>query len=175
MSIEQNIKVAVDGVVFGYDNKGLSLLLIERGNPVGKMKWALPGGFVEDNENLLSAIKRELKEETNLSLQYLKQFHTFDEVDRDPRGRVISVAHLVLVNKGRRQIKSGDDAINVKWFPVSMLPKLVFDHNTIVDMAMNVLRQKISSLTTDCIEDVPNTADIKLLSAQLNEDNNPKK
>jgi 8-oxo-dGTP diphosphatase len=170
MSVDQNIKVAVDAVVFGYDKKGLSLLLIERKNPEGKNKWALPGGFVEDNENLLSAAKRELKEETNLSLEYLKQFHTFGEVDRDPRGRIISVAHLVLINKGKRNVKSGDDAKNVKWFPFSMLPKLAFDHDEIVQMATDILRQKIASLTTDCVEDVPNSAEIKLLSVQLKEE-----
>lgn len=176
MSLVQNIKVAVDAVVFGYDKKGLSLLLIERKNPDGKKKWALPGGFVEDNENLLSAVKRELKEETNLSLEYLNQFQTFGEVDRDPRGRILSVAHLVLINKSKRQIKSGDDAKNVKWFPFSMLPKLAFDHDDIVEMATDILRQKIASLTTDCVEDIPTSADIKLLSNQLNpEEYNRKK
>jgi 8-oxo-dGTP diphosphatase len=170
MSIDQNIKVAVDSVVFGYDKKGLSLLLIERKNPEGKNKWAVPGGFVENNENLLTAAKRELKEETDLSLKYLKQFHTFGEVERDSRGRIISVAHLVLINKGKRKIKSGDDAKNVKWFPFSMLPKLAFDHDEIVEMATNILRQKIASLTTDCVEDVPNSAEIKLLSVQLKEE-----
>ncbi len=168
MSVDQNIKVAVDAVVFGYDKKGLSLLLIERKNSEGKNKWALPGGFVEDNEDLLTAAKRELKEETNLSLEYLKQFHTFGEVDRDSRSRIISVAHLVLVNKGKRKIKSGDDAKDAKWFPFSMLPKLAFDHDIVVEMATDILRQKIASLTTDCVEDIPTTSDIKLLSIQLN-------
>lgn len=167
MKVEQNIKVAVDAVVFGYDKKGLSVLLIERKHPDGKKKWALPGGFVEDGENLKDAVKRELKEETNLSLNYLQQFQTFGAVDRDSRGRVISVAHLVLVNKAKHKAKSGDDAKDVKWLPLSMLPKLAFDHNEIIQEATNVLRYKMASLTTDCIEDIPSTSDIKLLSDQL--------
>merc|ERR1711991_436941 len=114
METDQGIKVAVDTVVFGYDKKGLSVLLIERKSPDGKKKWALPGGFVEVNEDLLDAAKRELKEETNLSLTYLKQFETFGAVDRDKRGRVISIAHLVLINKSKRSIKAGDDAKSVK-------------------------------------------------------------
>lgn len=175
MKIEQNIKVAVDAVVFGYDQKGLSVLLIERKHPDGKKKWALPGGFVEDDEGLELAVKRELKEETNLSLKYLQQFHTFGEVDRDSRGRIISVAHLVLVNKTKHKAKSGDDAKDVKWLPISMLPKLAFDHNDIVQRATDILRQKLSSLTTDCVEDISSTSDIKLLSSQLKEEDDEKK
>lgn len=169
MKVEQNIKIAVDAVVFGYDQKGLSVLVIERKHPDGKKKWALPGGFVEDDESLEKAVKRELKEETNLLLNYLQQFHTFGAVDRDSRGRIISVAHLVLVNKSKHKVKSGDDAKDVKWIPLSMLPKLAFDHNYIVEEATKVLRNKMASLTTDCVEDVPSTADIKLLSDQLKE------
>ena len=170
MSLEQNIKVAVDAVVFGYDNKSLSLLVIERKHPDEKKKWALPGGFVEEDENLERAAKRELQEETNLSLSHLQQFHTFGAVDRDRRGRIISVAHLVLVNKAKRKVRSGDDAKDVKWIPISMLPKLAFDHNEIVAKAIDVLRGKIASLTTDCVEDIPSTADIKLMSSQLKEE-----
>lgn len=171
MSLEQDIKVAVDAVVFGFDPKGLCVLLIERKNPDGKKKWALPGGFVENDESLEEAVNRELTEETGLRLQYLKQFKTFGAVKRDPRSRIISIAHLVLVKKSRHKPKAGDDAKNAKWFPYSMLPKLAFDHKEIVQEATNVLRQKIASLTTDCVEDIPSTADIKQLSAQLNEEN----
>lgn len=170
MAQKQHIAVAVDAIVFGYDKKGLSLLLIERKNPDGKKKWALPGGFVEKKENLQQAVQRELKEETNLSLNYLQQFYTFGAIDRDPRGRVISVAHLVLVKKNKHQIQGGDDAKLAKWFPLSMLPKMAFDHTDIVEKATDVLRQKIASLTTDCIENVPSPADIKLISAQLSGD-----
>ena len=173
--MDQEIKVAVDAVVFGFDQKGLSVLLVERKYPDGKKKWALPGGFVENDEDLQHAAKRELKEETNLHLKYLLQFKTFGAVDRDKRGRVISVAYLVLVKKSKRKPKAGDDAKDVKWLPISMLPKLAFDHNKIVIEATNVLRQKIASLTTDCVEDIPSTADIKTLSAQLNEDSTKKK
>ena len=170
METDQGIKVAVDTVVFGYDKKGLSVLLIERKSPDGKKKWALPGGFVEVNEDLLDAAKRELKEETNLSLTYLKQFETFGAVDRDKRGRVISIAHLVLINKSKRSIKAGDDAKSVKWLPLNMMPKLAFDHNEIIDKATDVLRKKIASLTTDCVEDIPSTQEIKIISQFLDKE-----
>ena len=174
MKIDHNIKIAVDVVVFGYDKKGLSVLLIERKYPDGKKKWAIPGGFVENDESLEDAVKRELKEETNLTLNYLKQFHTFGAVDRDSRGRIISVAHLVLINKSKHKAKSGDDAKDVKWLPISILPKLAFDHNEIVEKATDVLRYKIASLTTDCVEDIPTKADIKLLSEELKEQDSKK-
>jgi 8-oxo-dGTP diphosphatase len=168
--MEQNIKVAVDAVVFGFDQKGLSVLLIERKHPDGPKKWALPGGFVENNEDLDKAVRRELKEETNLQLQYLQQFKTFGAVDRDKRGRIISVAYLVLVNKSKRKPKAGDDAKDAKWLPFSMLPKLAFDHELIIKEATNVLRSKLASLNTDCVEDIPSTTEIKLLSKQLHQE-----
>jgi hypothetical protein len=98
-----------------------------------------------------------------------------DVVDRDSRGRIISVAYLVLVNKSKHKAKSGDDAKDLKWLPMSMLPKLAFDHNDIIQKATDVLRYKIASLTTDCVEDIPTTADIKLLSAQLKDESDEKK
>lgn len=167
--MEQQIKVAVDAVVFGYDDRGLSVLLIERKKAEGKRKWALPGGFVENSESLEQAVRRELKEETNLSLRYLQQFKTYGAIDRDQRGRVISIAHLVLVKKKKRKPTAGDDAKDVKWLPIQMIPKLAFDHNEIISDALNVLRNKMASLNTDCIEDVPTPADIKLISSGIAE------
>src|SRR5690625_6629441 len=82
MTIQQNIKLATDAVVFGYDKTGIYLLLIERKHPSRGISWALPGGFVEDNESAEQAVVRELKEETSLSIKAMKQFHTFSEVKR---------------------------------------------------------------------------------------------
>lgn len=132
MSIKQNIKVAVDIVLFKVKNDKKYVLLIERKNKVKDNKWTLPGGFIEDDETPEEAALRELKEETNISLDSLQQFKTYGEVNRDPRFRVISIVHWKTIDHKKHQIKGGDDAVKEKWIPISKLPKLAFDHNKII-------------------------------------------
>ncbi|HEX8019340.1 NUDIX hydrolase, partial [Mucilaginibacter sp.] len=92
MPVTQNIKVAVDAVVFGYTSKeGLSVLLIKRNIEPFKNSWALPGGLVADHESLEEAIQRELREETGVNITYLEQLYSFGQPGRDPRNRVISI------------------------------------------------------------------------------------
>ncbi len=122
--------LTVDCVIFGFDDVELKILLIERGLEPFKGSWALPGGFVHINETADEAAKRELFEETALNEIYMEQLYTFSEVERDPRGRVVTMV-------------AGDDAKNAKWFPLSNIPKLAFDHKTIVDKALERLKGKI--------------------------------
>jgi len=92
------IKVAVDAIVFGYSkNEGVSILLIQRKYPPFKNAWAIPGGFVLSEESLEEAVRRELREETGIEVNYLEQLYTFGDPDRDPRKRVISVSYFALV------------------------------------------------------------------------------
>ena len=100
------------------DNKKLSLLLIKRGGHPFKGKWAIPGGFVNLDESLEDAAKRELKEETSVENVYLEQLYTYGEVNRDPRTRVISSAYMALVNSDKIEIEAGDDASDARWFNV---------------------------------------------------------
>lgn len=93
MKIAQNIKVAVDAVVFGYSDNKLQILLIQRKFGIDKDKWALPGGFVNDNESLNEAVNRELKEETGVKANYLEQLYTFGAVNRDKRERISKRTH----------------------------------------------------------------------------------
>ena len=143
------INLAVDAVVLGYEASELYVLLIERKNEPFKNAWALPGGFVEADETVEEAAKRELEEETGLSAESLEQVHTFSAVHRDPRKRVVSVAHYVLVKKSGKTIMAGDDAADAKWFPVHDLPELAFDHYEIIQMAIEKLRQKIKNKLVD--------------------------
>ena len=144
MALQQDIKVAVDAVVFGYESKGnLSVLLIRRGVHPFKNAWALPGGLVLEHESLEAAVKRELKEETGVTIDYLEQLYTFGKSKRDPRNRVVSVSYFGLVRPNHFKIKADTDADEAKWFPVNNLPKLAFDHKTIFKTAEKRLKGKL--------------------------------
>ena len=137
--------VTVDCVVFGLDldAEDLKILLIQRsGKPFAGM-WALPGGFVDMDETLEQAAKRELQEETGIGRLYLEQLYTFGDPGRDPRDRVITVAYYALVKLTDHTIKADTDASDVAWFGVSDLPRLAFDHAKIVSVALNRLKGKV--------------------------------
>ncbi|WP_163707000.1 NUDIX domain-containing protein [Mangrovibacterium lignilyticum] len=121
--------LTTDGIILKKDSK--QLLLIQRGIEPYFGKWALPGGFVEMDELLVDACKRELMEETGLDVQELTPFVAADKVDRDPRGRTISLLFYGFVSEDA-VVKSGDDAANAEWFPVDALPELAFDHADLV-------------------------------------------
>jgi len=145
MKVKQDIKVAVDSIVFGYENNQLFVLLIKQKYGSLKNRWALPGGFVKDNEPLKEAVTRELFEETGVKLTSLEQLFTFgDDVKRDPRFRVISVAYFGTVNPKQLKISAGTDAIEVKWFEINSIPKLAFDHKIILKKAFERLKAKLN-------------------------------
>ena len=135
--------VTVDGVVFGFDDADLKLLLVKRKVEPFKGQWALPGGFVTLNEGLEDAVRRELVEETGITRLYLEQLFTFGDPNRDPRERVISIAYYALVKLADHQVKAASDALEVAWFPVAEPPKLAFDHERIVDVALRRLKAKV--------------------------------
>ena len=136
--------VTTDAVVFGFDGTRLNILLIERGNEPYLNCWALPGGFIrEEDKTAEESVYRELQEETSVEDIYLEEFKTFSEATRDPRERVITIAFFALVIKDRYKIKGGDDAKAAKWFPVDELPPLAFDHDKIIKEALDRLRMRI--------------------------------
>ncbi|SDD40848.1 8-oxo-dGTP diphosphatase [Mucilaginibacter pineti] len=140
----QNIKVAVDAVVFGYTSKeGLSVLLIKRNIKPFKDSWALPGGLVGDNESLEEAVQRELKEETGVNINYLEQLYSFGKPDRDPRNRVISITYYGLVKPDAFELYADTDAADVAWFKIKKLPQLAFDHKEILIAAHERLKNKM--------------------------------
>ena len=135
--------VTVDGVVFGFDDADLKLLLVRRKSEPCKGAWALPGGFVEISEGLEEAARRELREETGIGELYLEQLYTFGEPKRDPRERVISVAYYALLKLSEHTVRAASDAIEVAWFPVAELPELAFDHERIVETGLKRLKAKV--------------------------------
>jgi 8-oxo-dGTP diphosphatase len=135
--------VTVDCCVFGVDDDGLKLMLIKRLAPPFQDNWALPGGFVDMDETADVAARRELEEETGVKNLFLEQLYTFSGVNRDPRGRVISITYFALVKPDELVLQAGDDAKEVGWFRARKLPKLAFDHKDIVKTALARLEGKV--------------------------------
>ena len=135
--------LTVDCVVFGFDEGELKVLLIQRGLEPFKGKWALPGGFVRVDETLDDAARRELSEEAGLENVFLEQLYSFGEVKRDPRERVVSVAYYALVKLAAHDTKAATDAADARWFPISQVPKLAFDHADILATALTRLKGKV--------------------------------
>jgi 8-oxo-dGTP diphosphatase len=135
--------VTVDCVVFGLDEGDLKVLLIQRDLPPFKGKWALPGGFVHIDETLDDAALRELSEEAGVRDVYLEQLYTFGDLDRDPRGRVITVAYYALVKLSDHRVRAATDASDAGWFPMARLPPLAFDHRRVVSVALRRLQGKV--------------------------------
>src|SRR5579871_5687595 len=142
-----SMQVAVDVVIFTIASAELRVLLVKRGVPPFEGTFAMPGGFVHPNESLEEAAFRELREETGVSDVYLEQLYSFGNPDRDPRGRVISVAYFALIASDHSRVSAGSDAAEARWWPVSKLPVLAFDHQEILRYALERLRNKLEYTT----------------------------
>ncbi len=130
----QNIAVTTDCVIFYRNKQDPKVLLVKRKKDPFKDKWALPGGFLEDEEPLEDGAKRELEEETGLKFKKLKQLHTFGAPGRDPRGRTISITFWGEVTS-KEKVEGNDDAAEARWFHLNDLPELAFDHSEILKVA----------------------------------------
>ena len=123
--------LTVDVAVLRYRNGHLEILLIERARPPFEGRWALPGGFVDEDETPAEAAERELLEETAVSGMSLFEVGTYGAAGRDPRGWVVSVAFLALAQSDC-EAQAGDDARNAIWHRLNELPPLAFDHDEII-------------------------------------------
>lgn len=131
MKYTPSIFVTVDVTVFRRNNEGYEILLIQRLNEPFQGYWALPGGFVDEGEELEAAAKRELYEETDIHLFQVKQIKAYGNPKRDPRSHTISVAFYGEIDN-LAEAKAKDDAKSVKWFAIDELPVLAFDHAEII-------------------------------------------
>ncbi len=139
--------VTVDVVMMSLRQRDLQVLLVKRRSWPYEGMWAIPGGFVNMDESLETAAKRELQEETGLQDVYLEQLYTFGDPGRDPRTRVITVVYFALLDSERLQVQAASDAADVGWFSVYSLPQLAFDHAQILDYTLNRLRGKLDYTT----------------------------
>ena len=138
--------LTVDCVIFGLDldEESFKVMLIERDLEPFAGRWAIPGGFVRRGESLEQAAMRELEEETGIRDVFLEQLYTFGAPDRDPRGWIISVAYYALVSPDKHTVAAATDARQAEWFPVSKLPSLAFDHDEILQVALERVRGKLT-------------------------------
>lgn len=135
--------VTVDAVVFAFFEERTNVLLVNRNIEPFKGKWALPGGFVEIDEELEDAVARELAEETGLTNVSLEQMRAFGKCGRDPRGRQITIVFTGIATNGLDNIRAGDDAGKTQWFDIKQLPgDLAFDHNEIINFALKKLEKE---------------------------------
>ncbi len=141
--LEDKVLLAVDCIIFGFDQEDLKILLIKRNFEPEKGKWSLMGGFLKRQENLNMAANRILFQLTGIEKIYMEQLYAFSEVDRDPAERTISVAYFALINIIEHD-KSLSDKHSAKWFSVTELPELIFDHSEMITKAIRRLRYKTS-------------------------------
>ncbi|MCR5862509.1 NUDIX hydrolase [Flavobacterium sp. J372] len=132
---KQNIAITVDAIVFRGSKEKSEILFIKRKNDPFKGNWALPGGFVDEGENLPDAAARELLEETGVVTNAMVQLGAFGKPGRDPRGHTISIAYIAFVEENTEAL-GADDADEAKWFSVKKLPEMAFDHAEIVNLAL---------------------------------------
>ena len=142
-STADKVLLAVDCIIFGFDNEGLKILLIKRDFEPEKGKWSLIGGFLKKEEMLDEAATRILEIYTGLTDVYMEQFHTYSEVDRDPVERTLSVAYYALINIENHNAELIQN-YEPKWFSVSDVPKLIFDHDAMLRHARRRLRYRTS-------------------------------
>lgn len=143
-NIHPKFHVAVDCIIFGFNNDGLSLLLLKRNMEPFYGRWSLMGGFVQENEHMDDAAKRVLYEYTGLNNVFMEQVCAFGEVDRDPGERVISVAYYALINIHDYDKKCVEEH-NGYWANINDLPDLLFDHKQMIEKAREIMRRKAST------------------------------
>jgi 8-oxo-dGTP diphosphatase len=138
-----DLRVTVDIVIFTVRRGSLEVLLVKRGVPPFEGQLAIPGGFVHGDETLEDAARRELYEETGVRNVFLEQLYSFGDPQRDPRGRIITVAYYALVAGDALLLVAGADVEEARWFSTRGLPPLAFDHQRILDYAVERLRNKL--------------------------------
>ena len=130
--------VTADAVLFAEKDGQMYVLLIQRGNEPYKGYWAFPGGFLNMDETVAHCAERELEEETGIVLTEMQLVGIYSDVERDPRGRVITAAYAAMTTMP--EANAADDAAAAKWWPLNALPELAFDHDTILEDAKRVMK-----------------------------------
>ncbi|MEK7648681.1 MAG: NUDIX domain-containing protein [Patescibacteria group bacterium] len=139
--------LATDIVIFTIQNGQLKVLLIKMTRQPYVNMWAIPGGLITPDESADEAALRHLRAKTNVKDVYLEQLYTFGRVDRDPRGRVVSVAYFALIPSTNVSLKTTADYAGIDWFPIKKLPSLAYDHSEIISRAIDRLKSKLAYST----------------------------
>jgi 8-oxo-dGTP diphosphatase len=142
--VHDKMLIAVDCIILGFDGKDLKALLVKRGFEPGSGNWSLMGGFVKTDESVEAAAFRILEVLTGITNIYLEQLYCFGEVNRDPGGRVVSIAYFALIKIGDYSAELMKEH-NAKWFDTRHIPKMIFDHKNMIALAKERLRQKVAN------------------------------
>lgn len=142
--VHDRMLIAVDCIILGFDGKDLKALLVKRGFEPGSGSWSLMGGFVKKDESVETAAFRVLEVLTGITNIYLEQLYSFGEVNRDPGGRVVSIAYFALIKIGDYSAELMKEH-NAKWFDIRHIPKMIFDHKNMIALAKERLRQKVAN------------------------------
>ncbi len=162
--------VTVDVVIFSLIERELNVLLVKRKHWPYEEHWAIPGGFINMDESLEEAARRELDEETGVRDIYLEQLFTFGTPGRDPRTRVISVAYVAIIRADRQILRNSEETTEVRWFPIKTLPaKLAFDHEAILATALTRVRSKLeyTTLAFELLPEVFSILELKHIYEQI--------
>ncbi|WP_053990245.1 NUDIX domain-containing protein [Mangrovimonas sp. TPBH4] len=135
--------ITIDCVIFGFDKGSLKVLLVEHAEGISKGKWALPGGWIKEEESIDNAAHRLLRELTGLDNIYLEQLKAFGDPDRFPLGRVITIGYYALIKIEDYNITAGFTASDAKWYDVADIPELIYDHNKIINFSLKQLRNRV--------------------------------
>lgn len=135
--------ISIDCVIFGFQNRSLSVLLVKHLTGTTKGQWALPGGWIKYNESVDDAAHRILTAQTSVSNIFLEQFHTFGDVERVAARRVITVGYYALVNREDFELHPGNTVADAQWFDINEVPEMAYDHNAIFDRGFTFLQHKI--------------------------------
>ncbi len=135
--------LSIDCLIFGFKKNELDILLVQHGEGISKGKWALPGGWIRYNESIDAAANRILKDLTGVSNIYLEQLRAFGETNRYPDKRVITIAYYALVKPEDYTLHAGFTAADARWFKLSDIPTLPYDHSSILKAALGHLRHKV--------------------------------
>lgn len=141
ITTENHLLLAIDCIIFGFDGENLKILLIKRGFEPEKGKWSLMGGLVRATESLDEAANKILLQLTGLDGVYLEQLHAFGNPLRDPVARIVSIAYFALIDIHKYETQL-NDSYHAEWFPINDIPKLIFDHDEMVEVAKQKIRYK---------------------------------
>ena len=144
--------VTTDTLVFRAGKECIEVLLVKRKKEPYKDFWALPGGFLEIEETPIEGAKRELKEETSLHIDVLKEVGTFGEIDRDPRGRTITIVFYTFITNNGQIAKANTDAAEIRWFSINRIPEMAFDHSEIFKEGLLKLKSHIILAKLDILD-----------------------
>lgn len=136
--------VTIDCVIFGFQDGNLEVLLVKHARGIKKGEWGLPGGWIKKEEGIDLAANRLLKELTGLENIYLEQLKAFGNPSRFPLGRIITIGYYALINKEKYNVKAGYTASEAEWFRIEKVPKLIYDHNEILEFSLEKLRNRVT-------------------------------